>query len=176
MGASEANLRRAIQTAEAVSPCILWIDEVEKGFSGVKSQSGGGVAARVFGTFLSWLQDKRSPVFVVATANDLSGIPPEFLHAGRFDAIFFLGLPDRIEREAILRIQMQKFRRDPSMFDVAALAAAGEGFSGAEIEQAVVGACSVRLKPVGKSRPWISPPRSARRCRFPDRAQARSRP
>ncbi len=139
VGASEANLRRAIQTAEAVSPCILWIDEVEKGFSGVTSQSGGGVAARVFGTFLSWLQDKRSPVFVVATANDLSGIPPEFLRAGRFDDIFFLGLPDRIEREAILRIQMQKFRRDPSMFDVAALAAAAEGFSGAEIEQAVVG-------------------------------------
>ena len=139
VGASEANLRRAIQTAEAVSPCILWIDEVEKGFSGVKNQSGGGVAARVFGTFLSWLQDKRSPVFVVATANDLSGIPPEFLRAGRFDDIFFVVLPDRAQREAILSTHIERLRRDPSAFDITGLTAATEGFSGAEIEQALVG-------------------------------------
>lgn len=138
VGASEANLRRAIQTAEAVSPCILWIDEVEKGFAGVRGQGGGGVAARVFGTFLSWLQDKRSPVFVVATANDLSSIPPEFLRQGRFDDIFFVGLPAKAEREAILRIHLRKRGRDADQFDLGALADVSEGFSGAELEQAVV--------------------------------------
>lgn len=138
-GTSEANLRRAIQTAEAVSPCILWIDEVEKGFAGVRGQgSGGAVAARVFGAFLSWLQDKRSPVFVVATANDLSGIPPEFLRQGRFDDIFFVGLPGKQEREAIFKIHLNKRRRDPKGFDLAALTNKSDGFSGAEIEQAIV--------------------------------------
>ncbi|NLN91944.1 MAG: protein kinase [Candidatus Hydrogenedens sp.] len=138
VGASEANLRRAIQTAEAVSPCILWIDEVEKGFAGVRGQGGGGVAARVFGHFLTWLQDKRSPVFVVATANDLSAIPPEFLRQGRFDDIFFVGLPTKPEREAILRIHLAKRGRDPENFDLQALVEASEGYSGAEIEQAVI--------------------------------------
>jgi serine/threonine protein kinase len=138
VGSSEANLRRAIQTAEAVSPCILWIDEVEKGFAGVGSQGGGGATQRVFGYFLSWLQDKKSPVFVVATANDLSGIPPEFLRQGRFDDIFFVGLPANSERQSILSIHLTKRRRDPARFDLARLAAAAESFSGAELEQAVV--------------------------------------
>lgn len=139
VGQSEGNLRMAIQTAEAVSPCILWIDEVEKGFSGVRGQGGGGVAARVFGTFLNWLQDKRSPVFVVATANDLSGIPPEFLRQGRFDDIFFVGLPGPEERQAIFTIHLARRNRAPSRFDLSALAQATSGFSGAEIEQAVIG-------------------------------------
>ncbi|MBI4514228.1 MAG: protein kinase [Deltaproteobacteria bacterium] len=139
VGSSEANLRMAIQTAEAVSPCILWIDEVEKGFSGVRGEGGGGVAARVFGSFLGWLQDKRSPVFVVATANDLSGIPPEFLRQGRFDDIFFVGLPAKVEREAIFRVHLSKRRRDASHFELAELVRTTEGFSGAEIEQTVVG-------------------------------------
>ena len=138
VGASEANLRRAIQTAEAVSPCILWIDEVEKGFSGVRGQDGGGVAARVFGSFLSWLQDKRSPVFVVATANDLSGIPPEFLRQGRFDDIFFVGLPGPEEREAILKIHVARRRRDPERYALDEVVKLTDGFSGAEIEQAVI--------------------------------------
>ena len=138
VGQSEANLRRAIQTAEAVSPCILWIDEVEKGFAGVRGHGGGGVAARVFGSFLSWLQDKRSPVFVVATANDISGLPPEFLRQGRFDDIYFVGLPGREEREAIFQIHLRKRRRDPSRFDIPALLDSSENFSGAEIEQAVI--------------------------------------
>jgi SpoVK/Ycf46/Vps4 family AAA+-type ATPase len=138
VGSSEANLRMAIQTAEAVSPCILWIDEVEKGFSGVRGEGGGGVAARVFGSFLSWLQDKRSPVFVVATANDLSGIPPEFLRQGRFDDIFFVGLPNPAEREAILKIHLARRRRKPGGFALDELVKATAGFSGAEIEQAVV--------------------------------------
>jgi SpoVK/Ycf46/Vps4 family AAA+-type ATPase len=127
----------AIQTAEAVSPCILWIDEVEKGFAGVRGQSGGGVAARVFGNFLNWLQDKRSPVFVVATANDLSSIPAEFLRQGRFDDIFFVGLPAAPERKAIFNIHLSKRKRDAAIFDLEALAKTAEGFSGAEIEQVV---------------------------------------
>lgn len=138
VGQSEANLRMAIQTAEAVSPCILWIDEVEKGFSGVRGQ-GGGVATRVFGTFLNWLQDKRSPVFVVATANDLSGIPPEFLRQGRFDDIFFVGLPSPEERQAIFRIHLSRRGRSVENYDPAELVRATEGFSGAEIEQVVIG-------------------------------------
>jgi len=137
VGQSEANLRQAIQTAEAVSPCILWIDEVEKGFAGVRGQSGGGVAARVFGTFLNWLQDKRSPVFVVATANDLSAIPPEFLRQGRFDDIFFVGLPAETERKTIFEIHLKKRRRQPDAFDLDAASKATEGYSGAEIEQVV---------------------------------------
>jgi SpoVK/Ycf46/Vps4 family AAA+-type ATPase len=139
VGQSEANLRMAIQTAEAVSPCILWIDEVEKGFSGVRGQGGGGVAARVFGSFLNWLQDKRSPVFVVATANDLSGIPPEFLRQGRFDDIFFVGLPAPEQRQAIFQIHLARRHRQPASFDLATLAAATHGYSGAEIEQVVIG-------------------------------------
>jgi SpoVK/Ycf46/Vps4 family AAA+-type ATPase len=111
---------------------------VEKGFSGVRGQGGGGVAARVFGTFLNWLQDKRSPVFVVATANDLSGIPPEFLRQGRFDDVFFVGLPGPKEREAIFRIHLARRRREPDEFDLAALADGTHGYSGAEIEQAVI--------------------------------------
>lgn len=138
VGQSESNLRQAIQTAEAVSPCILWIDEVEKGFSGVQSQSGGGVTQRVFGTFLSWLQEKRSPVFVVATANDISGLPPEFLRGGRFDDIFFVGLPKKAERETIFKIHISKRNRDSNNFDLNQLVGASKGFSGAEIEQAVV--------------------------------------
>lgn len=138
VGTSENNLRRAIQTAEAVSPGILWIDEVEKGFAGVRGQGGGGVAARVFGNFLSWLQDKRSPVFVVATANDLSGIPPEFLRQGRFDEIFFVGLPAEKERDAIFRIHLAKRGRNPEIFDIESLVKNSNGFSGAEIEQAVI--------------------------------------
>jgi serine/threonine protein kinase/SpoVK/Ycf46/Vps4 family AAA+-type ATPase len=138
VGSSEANLRQAIQTAEAVSPCILWIDEVEKGFAGVQGQSGGGVSARIFGNFLTWLQDKRSPVFVVATANDLSGIPPEFLRKGRFDEVFFVGLPDKSQRERIFSIHLSKHYRDATQFDLTALAEKSDLFSGAEIEQSVI--------------------------------------
>lgn len=137
VGQSEANLRMAIQTAEAVSPCILWIDEVEKGFAGVRGQGGGGVAARVFGTFLNWLQDKRSPVFVVATANDLTSIPPEFLRQGRFDDIFFVGLPAEPERKSIFQIHLGKRKREAARFDLEALVKNTEGYSGAEIEQVV---------------------------------------
>lgn len=138
VGEAETNMRRAIQTAEAISPCILWIDEVEKGFAGVQGGGGGGVAARTFGTFLTWLQEKKSAVFVVATANDLTSIPPEFLRQGRFDEIFFVGLPSPAERESMFRIHLARRRRDPARFDVERLARETDGFSGAEIEQVVL--------------------------------------
>jgi len=137
VGQSESNLRLAIQTAEAVSPCILWVDEIEKGFGGATGRFGGRVAARVFGSFLTWLQDKASPVFVVATANDVASLPSELLRKGRFDEIFFVGLPGREEREAILNIHLGKRRRDPGRFDIDKLSGMTEGFSGAEIEQAI---------------------------------------
>lgn len=135
VGQSEANLRLALDTAEAVAPCILWIDEIEKGFSGV---SGGGAATRVFGSFLSWLQDKRSPVFVVATANDISGLPPEFLRQGRFDDTFFVGLPNESQRAEILGIHLRRRHRAAEQFDLHAVANATAGFSGAELEQVVI--------------------------------------
>src|SRR4029077_16662709 len=128
-----------IQTAEAVSPCILWIDEVEKGFSGVRGQGGGGGAARGVARCLNWLPDKRSPVFVVARANDLSGIPPEFLRQGRFDDSFFVGLPGPEQRQGVFEIPLARRHRQPDGFDLTALADATHGYSGAEIEQVVIG-------------------------------------
>src|SRR5882762_2146280 len=118
VGRSEANLRSVIQTAEAIAPCCLWIDEIEKGFSGTKSSNStdGGTSARVFGSFISWMQEKKAPVFVIATANDFSHLPPEMLRKGRFDELFFVDLPNQKEREAIWEIQVSKYNRDPKDF------------------------------------------------------------
>ena len=115
VGQSEANLRSVIATAEAIAPCVLWIDEIEKGFSGSKSSGStdGGTSSRVFGSFLSWMQEKEKPVFVVATANDVSQLPPEFLRKGRFDEMFFVDLPDSHERTAIWDIVIAKVRTQP---------------------------------------------------------------
>ncbi len=142
VGQSEENIRKAIRVAESTAPNIVWIDELEKGFSGTQSSgiSDGGTTARVFGTFLAWLQDKTAPCFVVATANDVSALPPELLRKGRFDEIFFVDLPDEPEREEIFSIHLKKRRRDPANFDLKALAEATNGYSGAEIEQAVISA------------------------------------
>jgi AAA+ superfamily predicted ATPase len=142
VGSSEENLRRAIRTAESVAPVVLWVDEIEKGLSGLASSgsSDGGVTARVFGTFLTWLQEKTAPCFVVATANRIELLPPELLRKGRFDEIFFVDLPAAPEREEILRIHVQRRHRDPAGYDLPALAHASAGFSGAELEQAVVSA------------------------------------
>lgn len=142
VGASEENMRRAIRTAESVAPAVLWIDELEKGFAGSQSSgfSDGGTTARVFASFLTWLQEKQSPVFVVATANDVSALPPELLRKGRFDEIFFIDLPTQREREEIFAIHLRKRGRDPQKFNIATLAQAAEGFSGAEIEQATISA------------------------------------
>jgi ATP-dependent 26S proteasome regulatory subunit len=141
VGQSEENIRKAISVAESVAPCILWADELEKGFAGV---SGGGVSdsgttARVFSTFLTWMSEKTSPVFLIATANDVSALPPEMLRKGRFDEIFFVDLPDAAEREQVFNIHISKRNRDVSKYNLKALAKATDGFSGAEIEQVVLG-------------------------------------
>lgn len=140
IGSSEENLRKAIRAAESVAPVVLWVDEIEKGLSGVASSSTGdsGVSARVFGTLLTWLQEKTAPVFVVATANRIEGLPPEVLRKGRFDEIFFIDLPEQAERREIFRIHLHRRRRAPANYDLEALASLSDGFSGAEIEQAVI--------------------------------------
>ncbi len=142
IGSSEENLRRAIRVAESVAPAVLWVDEIEKGLSGAWSSgfSDGGVTARVFGALLTWLQEKTVPVFVVATANRIDLLPPELLRKGRFDEIFFIDLPAATERRDIFRIHLARRSRKPEAFDLAALARLAEGFSGAEIEQAIVSA------------------------------------
>jgi ATP-dependent 26S proteasome regulatory subunit len=140
VGSSEENIRRAIQTAESVAPAILWVDEIDKAIAG-SSGSGntdGGTSARVLGTLLTWLSEKTSPVFVICTANQISCLPPELLRKGRLDEIFFVDLPTEAERAEIFKIHLKKRFRDPAKFDLPALAVASEGFSGAEIEEAIV--------------------------------------
>ena len=140
VGASEANLRSVIQTAEAIAPCCLWIDEIEKGLAGSKSSGAtdGGTSARVFGSFISWMQEKKAPVFIIATANDVSQLPPEMLRKGRWDELFFVDLPNREEREAIWQIQISKYGRVPKDFDFVQLARATDGLTGSEIEAVFV--------------------------------------
>ncbi|HTJ46927.1 MAG TPA: AAA family ATPase [Kofleriaceae bacterium] len=142
VGSSEENIRTVIKTAEAIAPAILWIDELEKGFSGTASsgQTDGGTTSRVFGSFITWLQEKTTPVFVIATANNVMQLPPELLRKGRFDEIFFCDLPDREDRRSILDIHIRKKARDPGQFDLDKLVDATVDYSGAEIEQAVVAA------------------------------------
>ena len=141
VGQSEANIRNALRTAEALAPCILWIDEIEKGLSGVQSSGStdGGTTARVLGSFLTWMQEKEKPVFVVATANNIHQLPPELLRKGRVDEIFFVDLPVLEDREDILRIHLKR-RKVLDCFspeDINALAQASQGFTGAEIEESV---------------------------------------
>lgn len=140
VGQSEENMRKAIRVAESVAPCILWLDELEKGFSGTQSSgiSDGGTTSRVFGTFLTWMQDKKAAAFVVATSNDVTSLPPELLRKGRFDEIFFIDLPSTEERKQIFAIHLRKRKRDAENFDLERLALATPGFSGAEIEAVVV--------------------------------------
>jgi len=142
VGQSEANLRAVIQTAEAIAPCVLWIDEIEKGLSGSKSSGStdGGTSSRVFGSFLNWMQEKTKPVFVVATANDVTQLPPEFLRKQRFDEMFFVDLPDAQERAQIWDIVIKRYRRRPAEFDTVALSRACDQFTGAEIEAVFVDA------------------------------------
>lgn len=139
VGSSEENIRRAIATAEAVAPCVLWIDEIEKGLSGVRSSgdTDGGTSSRIFSTILTWMQEKTKPVFVVATANNISMLPPELLRKGRFDEIFFVDLPNEEDRQSIWRIHLSKMGQDPKNFYVEKLAKESMGFNGAEIEECV---------------------------------------
>ncbi len=142
VGSSEQNLRSVLRTAESLAPCLLFTDEVDKAFGGMASSMGadGGTAARVFGTFLTWMQEKRTPVFVIATANRVDRLPGEFLRKGRFDEIFFIDLPNPQEREEIFRIHLKMRRSDISAYEMADLSARTSGFSGAEIEQAIISA------------------------------------
>ncbi|HEY9700750.1 MAG TPA: AAA family ATPase [Trichocoleus sp.] len=142
VGRSEANLRNALKTAESISPAILFIDEIDKAFAGStgSADSDGGTSSRIFGSFLTWMQEKSSPVFVMATANRVERLPGEFLRKGRFDEIFFVDLPNSEERKEIFKIHLQKRRSDIGRFDLDQLVNVCDGFSGAEIEQALVAA------------------------------------
>ena len=141
IGETESNVREAIRLAESLAPVVLWIDEIEKAFTSPSGSDGdGGVSARLLGTFLSWMQDKKAPVFVVATANNINMLPPELLRKGRFDEIFFMDLPSVQQRAEIFNLHLQRRKRDPADFYLDILASAAEGFSGAEIEQGIVSA------------------------------------
>lgn len=146
VGNSESNMREAIKTAEAISPCILWIDEIEKGFSGLGNSGDSGTSSRIFGTFLSWMQEKTKPVFVVATANNISTLPSEMMRKGRFDEIFFIDLPTFNERKQIFKVHLTSRLKQPDVIGNFAindeslnhLASITEGFGGAELEQIVI--------------------------------------
>jgi AAA+ superfamily predicted ATPase len=141
IGESERRLRDTLQQAELMAPIVLWIDEIEKAFASAASRSvDGGLSQRMFGTLLTWMQERSGGVFTIATANDIEALPPELLRKGRFDEIFFVDLPTPEARAQIFAIHLKKRRRDPARFDLAALAGASEGYSGAEIEQAVLSA------------------------------------
>jgi SpoVK/Ycf46/Vps4 family AAA+-type ATPase len=142
VGRSEANLRGALKTAESISPAILFIDELDKAFAGTtgSADSDGGTSSRIFGSFLTWMQEKTSPIFVMATANRVEKLPGEFLRKGRFDEIFFVDLPTQSEREAVFKIHLSKRKRDLERFDLLQLSKVADGFSGAEIEQALIAA------------------------------------
>lgn len=141
IGESERRLRDALHQSERMAPIILWIDEIEKAFASAASRSSdGGLSQRMFGTLLTWMQEHDAPVFLVATANDIEALPPELLRKGRFDEIFFVDLPDEATRAEILQIHIAQRGRDVSHFDVDALAKKSEGYTGAEIEQAIISA------------------------------------
>ena len=141
IGETEANLRRALSTCEAMSPVVLWVDEIEKALAtGQGTSSDGGVSQRILGTLLTWMQEKKSPVFVMATSNDVTRLPSELLRRGRFDDIFFVDLPNREERAKIFEIHLANRERSPADFDLDALAEKSEGFAGAEIESVIVAA------------------------------------
>lgn len=139
VGQSEENMRKALAIAEAVSPCVVWLDELEKGLAGLASsgQTDSGVTARVFGTLLTWMAERKSPVFIVATCNDINSLPAEMIRKGRFDEIWFADLPTQTERATIFEIHLKKRNRDPKKFNIGKLAMLADQFSGAEIEEAI---------------------------------------
>jgi len=140
VGESEERMRKALSVAEGVAPAILWIDELEKGLSGLSGQGDSGVSARIFGNLLTWMEEKQAPVFVVATANDVTKLPPELLRKGRMDALFFVDLPTPQERAEILMIHLARRGRETNEFDIPALVRATDEFNGAELEEVIVSA------------------------------------
>ena len=144
VGESESRTRQMIQLAEALSPCVLWIDEIDKAFSGLEGRGDSGTTNRVFGTFLTWMAEKTSPVFVVATANNIRTLPPELLRKGRFDEVFFVGLPNQEERSQIFGVHVSKYRpHNTRAYDIDRLAYETPDFSGAEIEQGIIEAMHI---------------------------------
>jgi SpoVK/Ycf46/Vps4 family AAA+-type ATPase len=144
VGESESRTRQTIELAEALAPCILWIDEIDKGFAGLDGKGDSGTTSRVFGTFITWLAEKKTPVFVVATANNIRALPPEMLRKGRFDEIFFVGLPNQLEREAIFKVHLARLRpHNLGNYDTKRLAYETPEFSGAEIEQTIIEAMHI---------------------------------
>lgn len=144
VGESESRTRQMIQLSEALAPCILWIDEIDKAFAGIDGRGDAGTTSRVFGTFITWLAEKRSPVFVVATANNIQALPPELLRKGRFDEIFFVGLPSTEERKAIFNVHLNRLRpHNLGIYDIERLAYETPDFSGAEIEQSLIEAMHI---------------------------------
>ncbi|MEM9007251.1 MAG: AAA family ATPase [Cyanobacteria bacterium P01_F01_bin.86] len=144
IGESESRTRQMIQIAEALAPCILWIDEIDKAFSGVDGRGDSGTSSRVFGTFITWMAEKTSPVFVVATANNIQALPPELLRRGRFDEIFFVGLPSQTERKSIFEVHLSHLRaHNLQGYNLERLAYETPNFSGAEIEQAIIEAMHI---------------------------------
>ncbi|MGL5940686.1 MAG: AAA family ATPase [Waterburya sp.] len=144
VGESESRTRQTIELAEALAPCILWIDEIDKGFGGLDGKGDSGTTSRVFGTFITWLAEKKSAVFVVATANNIRALPPEILRKGRFDEIFFVSLPNQTEREAIFKVHLAKLRpHNLANYDLKRLAYETPDFSGAEIEQTIIEAMHI---------------------------------
>lgn len=139
VGESENNMRKALKLSEAISPCVLWIDEIEKAFAGVGSDGGNEVTTRLFGQFLTWMQEKENTVFIVATANDISRMPPEFMRKGRFDELFFVDLPNGEERRKIIDIHLKKRKKWNKNIDSIALIKETNGFNGADIEAVVKG-------------------------------------
>ncbi|MCE2950030.1 MAG: AAA family ATPase [bacterium] len=137
-GETERNLRESLKGAARMAPCVLWIDEIEKGLASDESGGDGGVSKRILGTLLTWMSERKEAVFLVATANDISRLPPELLRKGRFDEIFFVDLPDAATRSDIFSIHLKRRKLDPAAFDLLSLSRAADGFSGAEIEQAIV--------------------------------------
>jgi SpoVK/Ycf46/Vps4 family AAA+-type ATPase len=140
IGETEKRIRKVFEVAEGLAPCVLWIDELEKVFAGSGPDSASadaGVSSRLLASFLSWMQDRKAPVFVAATCNNVTVLPPELIRKGRFDELFFVDLPDQAEREQVLSIQLTRRKRNPTEFDLEQIAAAADGYSGAEIDAAV---------------------------------------
>lgn len=144
VGESESKMRQMIQLSEAISPCVLWIDEIDKAFSGMESKGDSGTTSRVLATFITWLSEKKSSVFVVATANNIYSLPPEILRKGRFDEIFFIGLPNEQEKELIFKVHLSRIRpKSWQNYDISLLSQKANKFSGAEIEEAIVEAMHI---------------------------------
>jgi SpoVK/Ycf46/Vps4 family AAA+-type ATPase len=150
IGQTEQNLRRALGIVDKLSPLCLWIDEIEKGFAASMGETDGGVSQRVLGTFLTWMQERKSNCFVAATANDVDRLPPEFLRKGRFDEVFFADLPDPATRKSLFVIHLKKRNLDPESFNCELLSERAVDFSGAEIEQAII---STLYRASGKKEP-----------------------